>query len=60
MLRQFQGLRLVMRFQTGAIDVFGRFGHFFIDQPADGLAVPEDERHFVAAHFQHRPAAMYT
>ncbi len=28
-----------------------------IDQPADGLAVPEHERHLVAPHLEHRPAA---
>ena len=33
------------------------FQHVFVDQPADDLAMFEDEGHLVAAHFEHGAAA---
>ena len=56
-LRQFEPLRLIVRADAGAVKLVGTRQHFFVDQPADDLAVFEDERHFARAHFQHRARA---
>src|SRR2546421_1688982 len=32
--------------------------HLLVDEPADDLAVLEDERHFARAHFEHRAAPL--
>jgi hypothetical protein len=57
MLRQLQSLRLIVRLQVGAVERLRPRQHVLVDQPADDLAVFEDERHFMAAHFQHGAAA---
>ena len=52
-LRQLEPLRLVVRADSRAVELVRPRQHFFVDQPADDLAVLEDERHFARAHFQH-------
>src|SRR5580692_8699489 len=58
MLRQFEALRLIVRADALAVQGIGSRQHFFIHQPADDLAVLEDERHLARAHFQHRARAL--
>src|SRR5690606_12991970 len=57
MLRQLEPLRLVVRAEAEAIEPLRALQHMLVDEPADDLAVFENERHFVAAHFQNRPTA---
>src|SRR6202041_3872465 len=58
MLRQFQALRLIVRADALAVRGAGPRQHFFIHQPANDLAVLENERHLARAHFQHRARAL--
>lgn len=57
MLGQFQALCLIVRAEICAVERLRPLQHVLVDQPSDDLAVIEDERHFVAAHFEHGPAA---
>src|SRR6185437_5349265 len=54
MLAQFQALGLIVRADLLAVHGVGPRQHLFIDQPADDLAMLEDERHLARAHLQHR------
>src|SRR5712691_6844962 len=58
MLAQLQALRLIIRADALAVHGSGPRQHFLIYQPADDLAVLEDERHFARAHFQHCAGAL--
>src|SRR6267154_977661 len=58
MLAQLQALRLIVRADALAVHGVGPRQHFLVYQPADDLAVLEDERHFARAHFQHRARAL--
>src|ERR1700729_3757055 len=49
-LRQFEPLRLIIRTDAAAVKLVGPRQHLLIDQPADDLAVLEDERHFARAY----------
>src|SRR6267142_2007600 len=60
MLAQLQALRLIVRADAMAVHGSGPGQHFLIYQPADDLAVLEDERHFARPHFQHRAGALPT
>src|SRR5690348_942562 len=59
MLRQLQRLALVVRAEAGAIEDPGPFGHAFIDEATDDLAVLEDERHLARAHLEHGPRRLH-
>src|SRR5215470_8398125 len=54
MFRQFEPLGLVVGADAAAVKLIGTGQHFLVDQPADDLAVFQDERHFARADFQHR------
>ena len=58
MLAQLQALRLVVRTDALAVHRIGPRQHFLVDQPADDLAVFENERQLARAHFQHRARAL--
>src|ERR1700723_1085316 len=58
MLAQLQALRLIVRADALAVEGIGAAQHFFVDQPADDLAVLENERHLARAHFQHCTGAL--
>src|SRR5258707_14188079 len=58
MLAQLQALRLIVGADALAVHGMGPGQHFLIYQPADDLAVLEDERHFTRTHFQHRAGAL--
>src|SRR5882672_1554463 len=58
MLAQLQALRLIVRADALAVQRLGPRQHFLVDQPADDLAVLQDERHFARANFQHRARAL--
>src|SRR5271165_1427056 len=51
-LRQFEALSLIVRADAGAVKLIGPRQHFLVDQPADDLAVFEDERHLARPHFE--------
>ena len=57
MLRQRQPLALVGRADRAAIEPVGPRDQRLVQHPADHLAVLDQERHLVRAHFEHRPAA---
>ena len=57
MLGQLQALRLVVGADVVAVELVGPRGQPLVDEAADDLAVLEDERHLVAAHFEHGAAA---
>ena len=52
MLREPQALALIVR-AAGAVEFGGAHRQGFEDQARNGLAVFEQERGFVAAHFEH-------
>jgi hypothetical protein len=56
MLGELQALSLVVRPEIRPYSASGR-SHPLVDQPADDLAVLENERHLVAAHLKHGAAA---
>src|SRR5258708_4564216 len=58
MLAQLQALRLIVGADALAVHGMGPGQHFLIYQPADDLAVLEDERHLARAHFQHCARAL--
>src|SRR3954471_3597598 len=60
MLGELQPLRLVVRADTLAVQGVGPRQHLLVDQPADDLAVLEDERHLARAHFEHGARALAT
>src|SRR3982074_2472167 len=53
MLAQLQALRLIVRADALAVHGVGPRQHFLEAQPADDLAVLEDERHFARAYFEY-------
>lgn len=53
MLGELQGLALIVRLQPGAVERGRAARHRFIDQPADDLAVLDDEGHVARAHLEH-------
>src|SRR6478736_3958387 len=57
MFAQLQALRLIVRADAVAVHGIRPRQHFFVHQPADDLAVFEDERHLARAHFQYRARA---
>ena len=57
MLGEFQALGLVVRLEVGPVEMVRAFFHPLIDEASDGLAILENERHFVAADLKHGPAA---
>lgn len=58
MLGELEGLALIIRLQPGAIERGGAARHRLIDQPADDLAVLDDEGHVARAHLQHGARAL--
>ena len=58
MLGELQPLRLVVRADALAIHRIRPRQHFFVDQPADDLAVLQDERDLARAHFEHGARAV--
>jgi hypothetical protein len=58
MLAQLQALRLIVRADAGAVELVRARDHLLIDQPADDLAVIEDERHLARAHLEHGARAL--
>src|SRR5690242_2040270 len=51
-LRQLQGLRLIVGADALTVELFRPLQHRLVDQPADDLTVLEDERHLAGAHFE--------
>jgi hypothetical protein len=45
-LRQLEPLRLIVRADAAAVELVRPRQHFFVHEPADDLAMFEDERHF--------------
>src|SRR3984893_4021786 len=58
MLRQLEPLGLVVGTDPLAVERVGSRQHLFIDQPADDLAVLENERHLARAYLKHRAGAL--
>src|SRR5690606_7436748 len=56
-LRQLEALRLVVRAEIGAVERLRARQHVLVDEPADDLAMFEDEGHLVAADLEHGAAA---
>ena len=52
-LRQLQPLALVIGADALAMDALGRLRERLMNQPPDDLAVFQNERHIMRAHFQH-------
>src|ERR1700732_2539343 len=57
MLRQRQALALVGGADRGAVELVGPGDQALVDEAADDLAVLDQERHFVRAHFEDGAAA---
>jgi hypothetical protein len=58
MLGELEALALIVGADALAIDALGRLGQRLIDKPADNLAVLENERHLVRAHFENGARAL--
>src|SRR5258707_15431835 len=57
MLRQSEALALVRGADVAAVEPVGPRDQRLVDQPADDLAVLDQERHLVRAHFENSAAA---
>src|SRR5262245_14767208 len=53
MLGELEALGLVVGADALAVELGRALQHLLVDQPADGLAVLEDERHLARAHLEH-------
>gem|GEM_PF-4576261 len=60
MLGELKLLRLIVRSQIDAIERFRAIQHMLINKTADNLAMFENERDFMTAHFQNRTASRST
>src|SRR5437660_2384068 len=58
MLGELQALRLIVGADALAVQRSRPRQHFLVDQPADDLAMLEDERHLARAHFQYGAGAL--
>lgn len=60
MLRELERLALVVRFEVGTVEGVRSCCHVLIDQPADDLAVLDDEGHIPRADLENGPRALAT
>ncbi|MCY1378242.1 hypothetical protein D9M69_658590 [compost metagenome] len=57
MLRELELLRLIVRSEINAVERLRAIQHMLINKTADNLAMFENERDFMTAHFQNRTAS---
>jgi hypothetical protein len=60
MFRQFEALSLVIRSRSGPVQRGRTLQHPLVDQPADDLAMLENERDLVAAYLEYGAASRTT